>query len=82
MRIYRVRGKNLKEALERARSQHGEGALVLSQEATDSGEVLLAVSERRQAANMVFPSVTVQAPQASAGVSSGLLMERGSSEVF
>ena len=53
MKIHRVRGRNLQEALERARVQHGEGALVLSQEASDNGEILLAVSERRPATNMI-----------------------------
>ena len=58
MKIHRVRGRNLKDALERARLQHGEGAMVLSQEAADNGDVWLAVSERQKATNVVFPSVS------------------------
>jgi len=82
MRIHRVRGRNLEEALERARRQHGEGALVLSQEATANGDVLLAVSERRKAANMVFPSVTNPAQRAPAAVEAGVTLARGSRDVL
>ena len=85
MRIHRVRGRNLQEALERARRQHGEGALVLNQESADNGDVWLAISERRQAANVVFPSVSRRAPgeatrvRATSTADGGL--ERGTSDV-
>ena len=63
MRIHRVRGRSLGEALERARRQHGESALVLSQESAGNGDVWLAVSERRQAVNVVFRNVDRSATQ-------------------
>ncbi len=92
MKIHRIRGRSLREALERARLAHGEGALVLSQESADNGDVLLAVSERRLAKNMVFPSVSSdtarEAPlaakaAASAGISPprAAALERGASDV-
>lgn len=49
MRIHRVRGRNLEDALQRARNQFGSSALVLSQESTEGGDVLLSVSDRGQA---------------------------------
>lgn len=82
MRIHRIRGRNLQEALERARVQHGEGALVLSQEAADNGEVLLAVSERRQATNIVFPSAASTSPRKQATPGSSVLAERGANDVL
>lgn len=66
MKIHRIRGRSLHEALERARQQHGEGALVLSQESAENGDVWLAVSERRQAKSVVFPSVTARPTPAAA----------------
>ena len=62
MKIHRVRGRNLKEALERAQREHGEGALVLRQESADNGDVWLAVSERRQAREVVFPRLSARPP--------------------
>ena len=61
MTIHKVRGNDLREALERARSQHGEGALVLSHERTADGGVSLAVApgERKVAAAPVAASTTV-----------------------
>jgi flagellar biosynthesis protein FlhF len=47
MQIHRIHGANLKEALERARLEHGEGAVVLSQEALSSGAVTIAVADAR-----------------------------------
>lgn len=47
LHIHRIRGRNLREALERAREEHGAHALVLSQEQTPSGEFVLAVADRR-----------------------------------
>ncbi len=92
MKIHRIRGRSLREALERARLAHGEGALVLSQESADNGDVWLAVSERRLAKNMVFPSVSTdtsrEAPAtAKAAVPQRIpaapaaLAERGASDV-
>lgn len=65
MRIHRVRGRSLAEALERARMQHGEAALVLSQESADNGDVLLSVSERRQASSRVFEKLSTAAATAA-----------------
>lgn len=49
MQIHRVRGRNLREALERAQRAHGDAALVLSREERPDG-VTLAVVERGRAA--------------------------------
>ncbi|MAE28746.1 MAG: hypothetical protein QF724_08620 [Planctomycetota bacterium] len=46
MHIHRIRGKNLRDALERARRAHGSGAVVLTQEQTPDGGVTLAVAEQ------------------------------------
>ncbi len=91
MRIHRIRGRSLQEALERARVQHGAGALVLSQESAENGDVLLAVSERRQAENIVFPSVSLKTPRAAVQAAaparvldqteSAVAEERGASDV-
>ncbi|MEO6710210.1 MAG: hypothetical protein ABIP42_11585 [Planctomycetota bacterium] len=81
MRIHRVRGRDLKQALERARVQHGEGALVLSQEAAENGDVLLAVSERRQATNLVFPSVESPVSKKTPRPGMEAIAERGASDV-
>ncbi len=53
MRIHRVNGKSLRDALERARSLHGENALVLSHETTAQG-VTVAVTE--PARKVAFPA--------------------------
>lgn len=45
MQIHRVRGKNLDDALRKARHVHGEGALVVSQEELADGGVALAVAQ-------------------------------------
>ncbi|MEM7306773.1 MAG: hypothetical protein AAF682_08885 [Planctomycetota bacterium] len=45
MQIHRVRGRNLTDALQRARADHGEAAVVLSQEALPGGGVSIAVAE-------------------------------------
>src|SRR5688572_8500567 len=82
MRIHRVRGRDLKQALERARVQHGEGALVLSQEAAENGDVLLAISERRQATSVVFPSAEAHAPRQSTRAAQTAIEERGASDVL
>jgi len=47
MQIHRIRGKNLREALERARTIHGEEALVLTHESTPTGDVMVAVGGGR-----------------------------------
>ncbi len=44
MQIHRVRGNNLKEALERAREVHGEQAVVLSHESAADGGVTVSVT--------------------------------------
>lgn len=44
MTIHKVRGTDLRSALERARTEHGEGALVLARETAPDGGVILAVS--------------------------------------
>ena len=46
MQIHRVRGNDLKDALQRARRNYGQGALVISQEQTADGGVTLAVAQR------------------------------------
>lgn len=46
MQIHRVRGTDLKDALERARRTYGEGAVVISHEAAPGGGIMLAVAER------------------------------------
>jgi len=46
MQIHRIRGKNLRDALERARRAHGEGAVVLTHETAPGGGVTLAVAEQ------------------------------------
>lgn len=48
MQIHRIRGRNLTEALRRARDAHGDGAVVLSQETVDGG-VTIAVAESARA---------------------------------
>ncbi len=45
MQIHRIRGKNLTDALRRAREAHGDGAVVLSQETVANGGVTIAVAE-------------------------------------
>lgn len=50
MKIHKVRGGDLREALELARREHGEGALVLSRETSSDGAVLLSVSPVERAA--------------------------------
>jgi flagellar biosynthesis protein FlhF len=45
MQIHQVRGNNLREALERARTQVGEKAVVISQRSQAGGAVTLAVSD-------------------------------------
>src|SRR6186713_3379045 len=45
MQIHRIHGSSLKEALERAREEHGEGAVVLSHESLSSGAVTIAVAD-------------------------------------
>jgi len=47
MQIHRIHGASLKEALQRARAEHGAGALVLSQESLASGGVTIAVADAR-----------------------------------
>jgi flagellar biosynthesis protein FlhF len=49
MQIHRIHGQDLEEALRRARAEHGDGALVLSQETLPSGAVTLAVAEESTA---------------------------------
>jgi flagellar biosynthesis protein FlhF len=46
MQIHRVRGNDLKDALQRARRTHGEGAVVIGQETAPDGGITLAVAER------------------------------------
>lgn len=46
MQIHRVRGNDLKDALQRARRTYGEGAVVISQEVAPGGGIMLAVAER------------------------------------
>lgn len=46
MQIHRIRAASLKEALIRARQNHGEDAIVISQETLPGGEVALAVARR------------------------------------
>ena len=45
MQIHRVRGKDLKDALERAREVHGDGAVVLAHEQVPDGGVTVSVTE-------------------------------------
>jgi len=46
MQIHRVRGNDLKDALQRARRTYGETAVVISHEVAPGGGVMLAVAER------------------------------------
>ena len=46
MQIHRVRGNDLRDALQRARRNYGEAALVISHERTEDGGVSLAVAQR------------------------------------
>lgn len=46
MHIHRVRGQNLRDALQRARRAHGEDAVVVGRETSPSGAVTLAVANR------------------------------------
>ncbi|MBJ02654.1 MAG: hypothetical protein CMK00_07280 [Planctomycetes bacterium] len=46
MQIHRIRGKSLRDALERARRAHGSGAVVLNQEQSPDGGITLAVAEQ------------------------------------
>ncbi|MCY3001665.1 MAG: hypothetical protein NTV21_07665 [Planctomycetota bacterium] len=51
MQIHRVRGRDLREALERARAQHGDDALVLSRETMADGGVTVAVADSSRGQN-------------------------------
>jgi flagellar biosynthesis GTPase FlhF len=65
MQIHRVRGNDLKDALQRARRNYGEAALVLSHERTSDGGVTLAVAQRPPAPIEVAepaPAVQVEPP--------------------
>lgn len=44
MQIHQVRGRSMRDALERARDEYGEGALVLTHRAASGGAVTLALS--------------------------------------
>ncbi|MBM3975654.1 MAG: hypothetical protein FJ299_01535 [Planctomycetes bacterium] len=57
MTIVRVRGRDLREALERARSQGGDDALVVAQESLPDGSVSISVSVPTD------PNVLVPAPR-------------------
>jgi len=50
MHIHRVRGQNLRDALQRARRAHGEDAVVVGRETSSGGAVTLAVALRPQRA--------------------------------
>lgn len=73
MRIHRVRGRSLSEALERARTAHGDNALVLSQESSKDGDVWLAVAERGTARARVFPKAEVEAKPSARPLDPGAL---------
>jgi len=49
--IHRVRGRDLREALERARALHGSSAMVLAQERAPGGGITVAVSDPAARAN-------------------------------
>jgi flagellar biosynthesis protein FlhF len=66
----------LGEALERARTQHGEAALVLSQESADNGDVWLSVSERKPA------QTGAEARASAAPIQVPIEPERGHSDVL
>ena len=51
MQIHRVRGNDLKDALQRARRSYGESALVISHEVQGDGGVTLAVAQRPPLSN-------------------------------
>ncbi|MCK6445383.1 MAG: hypothetical protein L6Q99_03240 [Planctomycetes bacterium] len=61
MRIHRVNGKSLRDALERARALHGENALVLSHETTTFG-VTVAIADAAQ--KVAFPAALEPEPAA------------------
>ena len=45
MQIHRVLGRNLKDALHKARRVHGDSAVVLSQESVAGGGIAIAVAD-------------------------------------
>ena len=70
MRIHRISGRDLEEALRRARARHGEDALVVSREALAGGGVALAVVEsgaKHTSVEASGPSATV-APEVHPGL--------------
>ncbi|MCE9593751.1 MAG: hypothetical protein K8S98_06125 [Planctomycetes bacterium] len=82
MRIHRVNGKSLRDALERARAMHGENALVLSHETTTFG-VTVAIGEtpRKVEFPTVQADVIVRQDPGRADVARRLV-QSGASEAF
>ncbi|MFM7298754.1 MAG: hypothetical protein ACKO4Q_16235, partial [Planctomycetota bacterium] len=70
MQIHRVRGRDLKDALERAQRQYGADALVLSRETMPDGGVTVAVADptRALAAAKLAPSVPPVVPARERGL--------------
>ncbi len=70
MQIHRVRGRDLKDALERAQRQYGADALVLSRETMPDGGVTVAVADptRALAAAKLASSVPPVAPARERGL--------------
>ncbi len=66
MQIHRVRGNDLKEALQRARRNYGEGALVISHERSEDGGVTLAVAQRPVSSTEALTSVAEEVAKTTA----------------
>lgn len=72
MQIHRVRGNDLKDALQRARKSYGEGALVISHEVLGDGGVTLAVAQRPPLAGEKRPAPGSGGAQGSDDASGGM----------
>lgn len=80
MTIHKVRGNDLRDALQRARHEHGEGALVLSQETAADGRVSLSVAGGRPARGAPYGPDPAQAPPPGYEEVARRLRARGASE--
>ncbi|MFT7670791.1 MAG: flagellar biosynthesis GTPase FlhF [Planctomycetota bacterium] len=93
MQIHRVRGNDIKDALQRARRTYGEGAMVISQEASPDGGITLAVAKREasaeaEAMESVAPKVEPMSFPSESGLPQGYeevrarLLRTGCSEAW
>ncbi len=76
MQILRYQGRDLRDALQRARRAHGDEALVLSHESTPDGGVTVAVARGRRA-----PAAAADGDVPRAGAAASSLREPGLAEV-